>query len=265
MSVCPSIPCWNSQCSNLRLPTVDIKRSTGCHTQWDKKKEKKRKEHPIFPHPHRLQALCPSLLTRLHGCIERRRRASGKRATEKVTANETSAGEKKNIVREGKVWILSPLSHLCCSPNPHRGTLWASLFWWMTGPLLADPWNLHVGEVGRRLEGKHEWLVDAFVCICVSFICVCVSLKHAGWWTAGRSLYLCVITAALCACMPALKGGDAKCAVLYNYPAFSFQQTFINALCIISPCNKHFKTHNEISSRYNFDWEIVTPGCLKAQ
>lgn len=34
---------------------------------------------------------------------------------------------------------------------------------------------------------------------------------------ADWSLHLCVITAALCICMPALEGDDEKCALFYNH------------------------------------------------
>lgn len=34
---------------------------------------------------------------------------------------------------------------------------------------------------------------------------------------ADWSLHLCVITAALCICMPALEGDDEKCAPFYNH------------------------------------------------
>lgn len=140
--------------------------------------------------------------------------------------------------------------------------------WALTG----RPWNLHVGQEGRRLKGKQEWFAD--MCACVCYNCAlgdCVLLKHCRMEMADWSLHLCVITAALCICMPALEGVDEKCALFYNHnlawkhTPFSFQQTATHASCIIYLCNKHFKTNtrNEISTRYHFDWKSITPGCLK--
>lgn len=171
--------CLNSQHSNLWVPTVDIKRGIARHTQWDKRE--KNSLSSLSPP----QALCPSFLTRLHGCTEKRQRASEKRAMEKVTANETRAGEREKYSQRKRSTNPFHPCRVCAAPltliekvwEHHRFDGWLGLYW----PTLG----LTQGTRGHEAERKTR-----VVCGCVCFYCAlcdCVLLKHCRTGKAASS------------------------------------------------------------------------------
>lgn len=71
-------------------------------------------------------------------------------------------GKVKIQTEETKYESFPPSLHLCCSPNHHRGSLGASSFWWMIGPLLADP-GTYTGD--KRAEGWKENKSGLWMCV----------------------------------------------------------------------------------------------------
>lgn len=138
------------------------------------KKEKRTAFPPFLPPP---QALCPFFSHKIIWMWQEER-ASQKRAT------RPRQGEiEKHRQRRQTTNSLPPSSHLCCSSNPHTGSWRASSFWWMTGPLPADP-GTHTGDerARDREEYKRGLSVCAFtglcLCVCVDFIFITYSIPH---------------------------------------------------------------------------------------
>lgn len=70
-------------------------------------------------------------------------------------------GKKKNIDRGDKVRILFHPLCVCAAAPPNR-SLGASSFWWMTGPLLADP-GTYTGD--KRAGGWKENKSGLWMCV----------------------------------------------------------------------------------------------------
>lgn len=123
----------------------------------------------------------------------RGRERAGKERCGESRRMRRGQGKEKNIDRGGKVWICSTLCCVCAAPLPNRRreSLGASSFWWMTGPLLADP-GTYTGD--RRAGGWKENKSGLWLCVLLLGSVSRCTYKHCRMGLAASSLYLCAYT-----------------------------------------------------------------------